>query len=326
MHSGPLDLCPSLNPGGSMHKYIISRLLSLIPVILAVSFIVFFIVDLAPGDVVDIIAGTEVSVADKAVMREEMGLNKPLLVRYFRYMGGMLRGDMGISYVTNKNVFDIYMSRLPATLLLASVGTIVALAIAIPLGITAAVHQNTWLDSSSMVIGLLGLSIPTFWLGLMLIIVFSLKLGLFPSIGNQTLLSIVLPAITVGSGQAALTMRTTRSSMLEVIRQDYLSTARAKGVPEKVVIRKHAFKNALIPILTVIGTQFGVALGGAVMTETVFAWPGVGRLLVDSISNRDTLMVTGSIILTTILSSIVMLLIDIAYAFVDPRIKARYVK
>jgi len=309
-----------------MHKYIISRLLSLIPVILAVSFIVFFIVDLAPGDVVDIIAGTEVSVADKAVMREEMGLNKPLLVRYFRYMGGMLRGDMGISYVTNKNVFDIYMSRLPATLLLASVGTIVALAIAIPLGITAAVHQNTWLDSSSMVIGLLGLSIPTFWLGLMLIIVFSLKLGLFPSIGNQTLLSIVLPAITVGSGQAALTMRTTRSSMLEVIRQDYLSTARAKGVPEKVVIRKHAFKNALIPILTVIGTQFGVALGGAVMTETVFAWPGVGRLLVDSISNRDTLMVTGSIILTTILSSIVMLLIDIAYAFVDPRIKARYVK
>ncbi len=229
-----------------MHKYIINRLLSLIPVILAVSFIVFFIVDLAPGDVVDILAGTEVSVADKTAMREEMGLNKPLLVRYFRYMGGMLRGDMGISYVTNKNVFEIYMSRLPATLLLASVGTIVALLIAIPLGITAAVHQNTWLDSGSMIIGLLGLSIPTFWLGLMLIIIFSLKLGLFPSIGNQTLFSIVLPAITVGSGQAALTMRTTRSSMLEVIRQDYLSTARAKGVPEKIVIRKHAFKNALI--------------------------------------------------------------------------------
>lgn len=309
-----------------MHKYIINRLLSLIPVILAVSFIVFFIVDLAPGDVVDIIAGTEVSVADKTAMREEMGLDKPFLVRYLRYMSGMLRGDMGISYVTNKNVFEIYMSRLPATLLLASVGTIVALGIAIPLGITAAVHQNTWLDSGSMVIGLLGLSIPTFWLGLMLIIVFSLKLGLFPSIGNQTLLSIVLPAITVGSGQAALTMRTTRSSMLEVIRQDYLSTARAKGVPEKIVIRKHAFKNALIPILTVIGTQFGVAMGGAVMTETVFAWPGVGRLLVDSISNRDTQMVTGAIILTTILSSIVILLIDIAYAFVDPRIKARYVK
>ena len=204
-----------------MHKYIINRLLSLIPVILAVSFIVFFIVDLAPGDVVDILAGTEVSVADKTAMREEMGLNKPLLVRYFRYMGGMLRGDMGISYVTNKNVFEIYMSRLPATLLLASVGTIVALLIAIPLGITAAVHQNTWLDSGSMIIGLLGLSIPTFWLGLMLIIIFSLKLGLFPSIGNQTLFSIVLPAITVGSGQAALTMRTTRSSMLEVIRQDY---------------------------------------------------------------------------------------------------------
>jgi len=309
-----------------MLKYIIKRLLLLIPVMLAVSFIVYFIVDLAPGDVVDVIAGTEVSVEDKEIMREEMGLNDPLIVRYFRYMAGMLRGDMGISYTTNRDVFDVYMSRLPATLLLACAGTVVALAIAIPLGINAAVHQNTWMDTGSMIVGLLGLSIPTFWLGMILIIIFSLNLGWFPSIGNDSVLSIVLPAITVGSGQAALTMRTTRSSMLEVIRQDYLRTARAKGVPEKTVIKKHAFKNALIPILTVIGTQFGVAMGGAVMTETVFAWPGIGRLLVDSISQRDTQMVTGTIILTTMLSSLVILLIDIAYAFVDPRIKARYSK
>ena len=309
-----------------MHKYILRRILLLIPVMLAVSFIVYFIVDLAPGDVVDIIAGMEVSEEDKAQMREEMGLNDPLLVRYFRYMAGILHGDMGISYTTNRDVFEVYMSRLPATLLLASAGTVVALLIAIPLGITAAVHQNTWRDTGSMILGLLGLSIPTFWLGLLLIIVFSLKLGWFPSIGNQSAISIVLPAITVGSGQAALTMRTTRSSMLEVIRQDYIRTARAKGVPEKVVIRKHAFKNALLPILTVIGTQFGVAMGGAVMTETVFAWPGIGRLLVDSISNRDSQMVTGTIVLTTMLSSVIILLIDIAYAFVDPRIKARYSK
>jgi len=309
-----------------MYKYIIKRLLLLIPVMLAVSFIVYFIVDLAPGDVVDVIAGTEVSIEDKEIMREEMGLNDPLIVRYFRYMAGMLRGDLGISYTTNRDVWDVYMSRLPATLLLATAGTVVALLIAIPLGITAAVHQNTWRDTGSMILGLLGLSIPTFWLGMLMIIIFSLKLGWFPSIGNDSVLSIVLPAITVGSGQAALTMRTTRSSMLEVIRQDYLRTARAKGVPEKTVIRKHAFKNALIPILTVIGTQFGVAMGGAVMTETVFAWPGIGRLLVDSISQRDTQMVTGTIILTTMLSSLVILLIDIAYAFVDPRIKARYSK
>ncbi len=309
-----------------MYKYVIKRLILLIPIMLAVSFIVFYIVDLAPGDVVDIIAGLDVSESDKQTMRIELGLNKPLLIRYFHYMFGLLRGDLGISYVTNRDVFDIYMSRLPATLKLATAGTVVALLIAIPLGINAAVHQNTWRDSGSMVIGLLGLSIPTFWLGLLMIILFSLKLGWFPSIGDTTPLSIVLPAITVGSGQAALTMRTTRSSMLEVIRQDYLRTARAKGVSEKVVINKHAFRNALIPILTVIGTQFGVAMGGAVMTETVFAWPGIGRLLVDSISNRDTQMVTGAIILTTMLSSIVILMVDIAYAFVDPRIKARYTK
>lgn len=309
-----------------MYKYVLNRLLLLIPVMLAVSFIVYFIVDLAPGDVVDIIAGMEVSREDKEAMRQELGLNDPLLIRYFRYMAGLLRGDMGISYTTKRDVFQVYMSRLPATLLLASAGTVVALLIAIPLGITAAVHHNSWLDSGSMVLGLLGLSIPTFWLGLLLIIVFSLNLGWFPSFGNQSPLSIVLPAVTVGSGQAALTMRTTRSSMLEVIRQDYLRTARAKGVPEKTVIRKHAFRNALIPVLTVIGTQFGVAMGGAVMTETVFAWPGIGRLLVDSISNRDIQMVTGAIILTTMLSSVIILMIDLAYAFVDPRIKARYMK
>ena len=194
------------------------------------------------------------------------------------------------------------------------------------MGINASVHQNTWVDSTSTVLGLIGISIPIFWLGLMLIILFALKLGWFPSIGNDSPLSIVLPAITVGSSQAALILRTTRSSMLEVIRQDYLRTARAKGVTEKIVILKHAFKNALIPILTVIGTQFGISLGGAVVTETIFAWPGVGRLMVDSINNRDNQMLTGAIILTTMLSSIVILMIDLAYSFVDPRIKARYSK
>lgn len=309
-----------------MKKYIIQRLLLLIPTMIAVSFIVYFIVDLAPGDIVDIIAGMEVSEVNKELMREELGLTQPLYIRYFKYMIGLIQGDLGISYVTNRDVLAVYMSRLPATLKLAFAGSIVSILIAIPLGITAAINQNTWRDSGSMVLGLLGISMPTFWLGLLLIIIFSLNLGWFPSIGDNTPLSIVLPAITVGTGQAALIMRTTRSTVLEVIRQDYIRTARAKGVREKIVIYKHALRNAMVPVLTIIGTQFGTALGGAIMTETVFAWPGVGRLIIDSITNRDIQMVTGAIILTTMLSSIAILLIDIAYVFVDPRIRARYSK
>lgn len=281
---------------------------------------------MAPGDAVDILADPTATFEEKELMRNEMGLNDPFTIRYIRYMGNLLRGNLGKSYVNNKDVFKVYMNRLPETLKLALAGILVALIIAIPLGIVAAVHQNTWKDTVSMIFGLLGLSMPNFWLGLLLIIFFSLKLGWFPSFGSKGFASIVLPAITVGTGQAALLTRTTRSSMLEVVRQDYLRTARAKGVSEKQVIRKHALKNALIPILTVFATQLGATLGGAVLTETVFAWPGVGRLIVDSIAQRDIAMVTGSIIMTTILSSFLILLVDIAYAFVDPRIKSQYTR
>ncbi len=307
-----------------MHKYIFKRILMLIPILLAVSFVVYFVVDLAPGDIVDIMAADDMSAEVKEQIREEMGLNDPLLIRYSRYMSGLLRGDLGQSYSTNQNIFEIYMQRLPQTLKLALAASVVAIFMSIPLGIIAAVHQNSWKDTFSMIFGLLGLSIPNFWLGLMLIIAFALTLGWFPSIGNEGFRSIVLPAITLGTGHAALLTRTTRSCMLEVIRQDYLRTARAKGVSEGKVIRKHALKNALIPIITVMGTQLGLALGGAVLTETVFAWPGVGRLVVDAINARDIPMVTGCIIMTTMLSSVLILLVDIAYAFVDPRVKARY--
>jgi peptide/nickel transport system permease protein len=298
----------------------------LIPVLIAVSLVVYFIVDLAPGDVVDVIAPDDASPEDKELLREMMGLNDPFIVRYFRYMQGLLRGDLGKSYVNNRDVFEVYFSRLPNTLILAMAGIFVAVVIAVPLGVIGAIHRASWKDAISMIFGLLGLSMPNFWLGLLLIIVFSLKLGLFPSYGSEGWSSIVLPAITIGTGQAALIMRTTRSSMLEVIRQDYLRTARAKGVPERTVIYKHALRNALIPIVTVMGTQLGVSLGGAVFTETVFAWPGVGRLVVDAINSRDIPMVTGCLILTTMLASFLILLVDIAYAFIDPRIKARYTK
>ena len=290
------------------------------------SFLVYYIVDLAPGDVVDVISAADTPEEIKMEMREELGLNDPLLVRYGRYMAGMLRGDLGISAVSDQDVFHTYMEKLPKTILLAMAGTVVALMIAIPLGITAAVHQNSWRDSGSTVLGLLGLSMPNFWLGLLLILLFALRLGWFPSISDGSLKSLVLPAITVGTGQAAMIMRTTRSSMLEVIRQDYLRTVRAKGVPEKVVINKHALKNALIPIITVIGTQIGTSLGGAVLTETVFSWNGVGRLIVESVRSRDTEMVCGAIIMTTLLSSVIMLIVDLLYAFVDPTIKARYAR
>jgi peptide/nickel transport system permease protein len=309
-----------------MIGYTIRRLLMLIPVLVAVSLLVYFIIDLAPGDVVDVIAPDDASPEDKELMREMMGLNDPFIIRYARYMQGLMRGDLGKSYVNNRDVFEVYFSRLPNTILLALAGAIVAMLIAVPLGVVAAINRNSWKDAFSMVFGLLGMSMPNFWMGLLLIIFFSLKLGLFPSFGSEGWLSIVLPALTVGTSQAALITRTTRSSMLEVIRQDYLRTARAKGVPERKVIYKHALKNALIPIITVMGTQMGVSLGGAVFTETVFAWPGVGRLVVDAINSRDITMVTGCLILTTMLTSFLILLVDIAYAFIDPRIKARYTK
>ena len=309
-----------------MYKYIIKRFLLLIPVLLAVSFIVYFIVDLAPGDAVDVLLASNASEEDKNALREEMGLNDPLIVRYSKYIKGIIKGDLGISYVSKKNVFRTYMQRLPQTLKLAFAAIAFALLIGIPLGITAAVHQNTWLDSGSMVVGLVGVSMPNFWLGLLLILFFAVRLKLFHSMGNKTPLSIVLPAITVGARQSALIMRTTRSSMLEVIRQGYLQTARAKGVPERKVIYVHALKNALIPIITVIGTQLGATLGGAVITENIFAWPGVGKLITDSISQRDVPLITGCIIMTTMLASILILVVDIIYAFVDPRVKARYSK
>ena len=309
-----------------MHRYIIKRIIQLIPIMLCVSFVIFFVIDLAPGDVVDVSADIAAEESVKEQMRQELGLNDPFIVRYLRYMGGLVKGNLGVSAVTHRDVFKTYMERLPTTLKLATSGILVAVLISIPLGITAATHQNTWRDSGSTVLGLLGLSMPNFWLGLLLIIAFSLELKWFPSMYNGSFRSIILPAITLGTGEAALMMRTTRSSMLETIRQDYLRTIRAKGVPEKVVIRKHALKNALIPIITVIGTQIGHSVGGAVLTETVFACNGIGRLIVDSVNYRDTEMVCGAIIMTTLLSSVVMLIIDLIYAFVDPTIKARYTR
>lgn len=309
-----------------MLKYIGKRLLMLLPVILVTSFLIFWAMSLTGGDPARQIAGDRATEAEVEAIREEMGLNDPFLVRYGNYMKGMLTGDMGKSYVTNKDVFRTFMEKLPNTLMLGGAAVLIAIIVSLPLGIYTAIHQNTWKDTAGMVFALFGTSMPNFWLGLMLIILFSLKLHWLPSGGKNGFASLILPALTVGFGLAALITRTTRSSMLDVIRQDYMTTARAKGCSEKRVIFRHGLKNALIPIITAIGLQMSLVITGSVLAETVFSWPGIGRLVYDSISKRDTPMVTGSIIMCSVLMCIINLIVDLIYAFFDPRIKAQYSK
>ncbi len=312
-----------------MYKYILKRMVMLIPVIIGVTLIVFGIMDMSPGDPAQIILGADASKESLNQLREELGLNRPLLVRYFSYMGGLLRGDLGTSYKNGLSVAAQIAEKLPNTMLLASAAMFIAVMIGIPFGIISAKKQYSFLDNSCMIIALIGLSAPAFWQGLISVIVFALNLGWFPAAGKGegilgTVRSLILPAFTVGAGTAAVVTRQTRSSMLDVIHQDYIDTARAKGVKESVVTSRHMLKNALIPIITVVGLQYGVLLGGSVATETVFAWPGLGRFIIDSIKTKDIPSVMGSVIILAILSTIVNLMVDILYAFVDPRIKSQY--
>lgn len=314
-----------------MWKYIVKRLLLMIPILLGVTFIVFFIMNLTPGDPAAIILGDQASAEALAAMRLELGLDKPLLVRYFKYIWDMLHGDLGLSYKNQLSVWAQVIDKFPNTAILAVAGIFVALIIGIPVGIISAKKQYTALDNTSMVLSLIGVSMPNFWLGLLLSLLFALKLGWLPSQGMGSgfvglLRSIVLPAITLGTGSAATVVRMTRSSMLEVIRQDYISTARAKGISERQVTFRHMLKNAMIPIVTAVGLQFGSLLGGAMLTETVFSWPGLGRLMVESINSKDIPMVMGATIFLAIMFSIVNLIVDLVYAFIDPRIKSQYKK
>ena len=309
-----------------MIKYIIKRLLALIPVIFVTSLLIYWAMSLTAGDPALMIAGDNATPDQIEKIREELGLNDPFIVQYGNYMKGMLTGDMGKSYVTNKDVFKTFMDYLPNTLYLGGFSVVIAILVSIPLGIYTAIHQNTWKDTAGMVFALFGTSMPNFWLGLMLIIVFALHWRLFPTGGKTGWSSLVLPAITVGFGLAALITRITRSSMLDVLRQDYMTTARAKGCSEKRVIFRHGLKNALIPIITAIGLQMSLVITGSVLAETVFSWPGIGRLVYESITRRDTPMVTGSIIMCSILMCLINLFVDLVYAFFDPRIKAQYSK
>jgi len=296
----------------------------LLPVLLGVTFLVFSIISLAPGDVATMILGQGATQESVAELRNDLGLDQPLLVQYGRYLGHLVQGDMGVSYATKKPVLDEIISRFPNTLTLAFFSILVSILISIPIGVISAVKQYSSFDNLGMIFALIGISMPSFWLGLILIIIFALTLGWFPSGGADQLKSIVLPAITLGVASTASIARTTRSSMLEVIRQDYIRTAKAKGLGSNTVILKHALRNALIPTMTVIGLEFGELLGGAILTETVFSWPGIGRLMVESIQRKDTPMVLGCIIVFSVAFSVVNLLIDILYTFIDPRIKSTY--
>ena len=312
-----------------MWKYILKRLLLMIPVLLGVTFIVFFIMALTPGDPAAIILGDQASAEALALKRIELGLNDPIVVRYFNYMKNMLHGDLGTSYKNQISVAQQVWDKFPNTAILAVAGIFVALLIGIPVGILSAKKQYTVVDNSAMILSLIGVSMPNFWLGLLLSLLFALKLRLLPSQGMgegliPMLKSLILPAVTLGTGAAATVVRMTRSSMLEVIRQDYISTARAKGISEKIVTRHHMLKNAMIPIITAVGLQFGLLLGGAMLTETVFSWPGLGRLMVDSITSKDIPMVLGSVIFMAVMFSFVNMIVDILYAFIDPRIKSQY--
>jgi peptide/nickel transport system permease protein len=307
-----------------MYKYVLRRIMMMIPVIVGVTFFVFFVMKLAPGDPARMVAGADANEDDIRLIRAELGLDKPVPVQYAKYMVNLVQGNMGVSFSTRKSVSAEIAARFPATGVLALFGMIVGIVIAIPIGILSATKQYSVADNVSMVIALVGVSMPNFWLGLLLIIIFALNLGILPSGGNDGLRSLILPSLTLGVGQAANLTRTTRSSMLEVIRQDYIRTVRAKGVNEKKVIRRHALPNALIPVITVIGLQFGTLLGGAVITETVFAWPGIGRLMIDSIKKKDEPMVLGCLIVFALCFSVVNLLVDLLYAYIDPRIKSQY--
>ena len=308
-----------------MLRYIFKRILMMIPVLLGVLFLVFTMNEISPGDPAAMIAGDAASVEVVEQIREDLGLNKPLPVRFFNYTKYLvLDGHLGTSYKTKRPVLDEVMDRLPTTILLSLTSAAFAVLLSIPIGIISAIKQHTWIDNLLMVLALIGVAMPAFWQGLMTIILFSVKLGWFPSYGFTTPAHWFMPVLTIGTGAMASLVRITRSSMLEVIRQDYIRTARAKGQTERKVIISHALRNSMIPIITAIAIQLGSMLGGAIVTETVFAIPGIGMLMIQSIKARDYPTIQGAVVVIAVMFSLLNLVVDIIYTFVDPRLKSIY--
>lgn len=303
-----------------MFVYIVRRLLQMIPVLLGVILVVFLIMQMVPGDPAVLLAGEGASAETIANIRTQLGLDQPVMIQYVHYVMDVASGDLGTSLRSNLPVLEEIMTRLPATIELALASILVTIVLGMIAGIISATRQYSAADITIMIIALLGVSLPSFWLGLSLIYYFSVKLHLFPVAGWGTWKHIVLPAITLGTGGAAIVARMTRSSMLDVVRQDYIRTAKAKGLHEQVIIYKHALKNALIPIITVVGLQFGFLLGGTVLVESVFAINGLGRLIVDAIRMRDLPVVQGGVLVASIIFVFVNLLVDMLYRTFNKRI------
>ena len=313
----------------SISVYILRRVLQIIPVTLLVMVIIFFVFRLIPGDPVQFLVGRDPSPETVAAVTEKLGLDQPLPIQFLRWVGDALRGDLGNSYVNNLPVSQLVFEKFPATLELAVLALLLGSAIGIPVGILAALRQNSWLDFLVRVISLVGFSMPRYWLAILLVILFSLNLGWIPPGGYvplsesiaDNLRFAILPTVTLALPIAAEQMRFLRSSMLEVIRQDYVRTARAKGLQNRIVVMRHALKNALIPFLTIVGLQLGFLLGGSVVVEQITAWPGIGWLTLQAINRRDYSVVQGVVLFSALAFLIINLIVDLLYTFLDPRIE-----
>lgn len=313
-----------------MSRYILRRLLLVIPLLLAVSLATFMLINLAPGDPISTRFGLSLNNLEAGrieEIRDELGLNDPLPVQYLRYLGNLLRGDMGRSLTTNRPVSQEILSRLPATIKLTLASMLFVVLVAVPLGMISAVKRGSTVDSISMAGALVGVSMPSFWFGIMLMLFFSLKLGWLPTggQGDGTFVggtkALILPALTLGAGLMGFVARLSRSSMLEVLDQDYMRTAHAKGLGPRLVLVRHGLRNALIPLVTVLGVQFASLLGGAVIVETIFSWPGMGRLAINAISRRDYPVIMGTVLVFSVVFVLVNLVVDIFYTVIDPRIR-----
>lgn len=308
-----------------MTRYLLRRLVYLIPVWLGISFVAFALTNLTPGDPARLMLQRQLerqpTSEEVAAARENMRLDDPFVVRYLRWLGDALTGDLGTSYRTGESVMSALLDRFPDTLQIAVTGLVAALLVALPLGVLAAVWRNSPLDHLSRIIALLGASMPSYWVAYLLILVFAVKLQVLPVAGRGTWQHIVLPSVTLGLGASASLMRLTRSEMLEILGQDFIRTSRAKGLGPRAVVVGHALRNALIPVVTVAGLRFAGLLGGAVIVETIFAWPGIGKFVLDSIFDRDYPVVQGFVIFMGTTFLLINLLVDLSYAWLDPRIR-----
>ena len=308
-----------------MLRYIAKRLLMLIPVLLGISLVVLIIIDITPGDPARMMLGAQATEEQVEELREQLGLNDPLPVRYVRFLGNALRGDFGTSLMTKRPVADEMMERFPYTLTLVALGTALSVLIGIPIGIFAATNQHTWKDNGAMFFALISVSMPSFWFALLLIQFFGVQLKWLPIARVDTWQGWILPVVAMALGLTAIISRQMRSDLLETVRQDYITTARAKGLAEGRVIYRHALKNAMIPVIMVIGGIFGSSLGGSLITEVIYSIPGLGQYLITGLSNRDYPVIQSGVLIISAMFAVIILIVDVIFALVDPRIRSQYV-